>query len=625
MIAVLFLAAFPCEPSPEERAKIDALETFDAVHAPRGAHAKNVVAQSAAVAKEFPSAMSVEYLAMFSRMYDVPVQPTLDPLLTRFFAALNTSRKEREKQLEAITKSDPTFPQGWQKLAGATKDPAIGKLAFDKARALCPLSEWTLENLGKFGRDRMPALAKEARAAVDKMPPSRAARLLPALWKLELANGGSKGLPAARSRIEADLKRLGTDQTLPIVSARVTGLELLGQNDEVTNDTLLRLYPYSEAGNEMTSALGKSLWAVPKELRAARARELLTKYPSVDELVPDVFRTLVAMRAATPDTLEVGKRWVAMARDGSNERGDMPPQLAVARGYLALKIGTDLVPGLLDEAETLLKKPIAGDDAQAVGFLQSAREEDITLLTLARVEVSESKVRWAEARRFLAELDKRRIPDWAKQDVALVRARSLRAENKLGDALVQFLAADQTRAQPELASLWAELGGSPEALAALKGAPTMPQANGGQQWTKIGKPVAAFTVKDIAGKTWTLKDFAGKRVLLNLWASWCAPCKLELPHLAALAKLGNDKGLLVLTINVDEDVADAQAYLAQHPLDIPVLIDALSFARGLTDMSSIPRSLLIDKNGTLTHELVGFRDSDTWVNDMLVQLNSLAP
>lgn len=98
-----------------------------------------------------------------------------------------------------------------------------------------------------------------------------------------------------------------------------------------------------------------------------------------------------------------------------------------------------------------------------------------------------------------------------------------------------------------------------------------------------------------------------------MWATWCVPCQVELPHLKDLQARMKDSGVVFLTINLDENTALVGPYLAKSPLTMPVLY-ALDWAKKASLDHGIPRNLVIDGSGVLRAEEAGFSlDTEAWL------------
>jgi len=115
-----------------------------------------------------------------------------------------------------------------------------------------------------------------------------------------------------------------------------------------------------------------------------------------------------------------------------------------------------------------------------------------------------------------------------------------------------------------------------------------------------------FTLTDIAGKPWTLGDLHGKVVLVNFWATWCPPCRKEMPDLESLYEKFGDKGLLILSIS-DEDANKVVPFVKQMKITYPVLLDPGRKVNEMFQMDSIPKSFVYDRSGKLVAQSIDMR------------------
>jgi thiol-disulfide isomerase/thioredoxin len=110
-------------------------------------------------------------------------------------------------------------------------------------------------------------------------------------------------------------------------------------------------------------------------------------------------------------------------------------------------------------------------------------------------------------------------------------------------------------------------------------------------------PLGDFSLVDTAGKTWRPADLRGRAVLLNFWATWCPPCRVEMPSLQQVADFyGTDK-LLVLAINFKEPAARAMKFSASTGLTLPVLLDTGGEVAGQWGVKVFPTTLTVDHRG----------------------------
>lgn len=127
---------------------------------------------------------------------------------------------------------------------------------------------------------------------------------------------------------------------------------------------------------------------------------------------------------------------------------------------------------------------------------------------------------------------------------------------------------------------------------------------------EIKIPAPDFTLKSRTGENIRLSDFRGQVVLLNFWASWCGPCRQEMPILGDIHKKYEPLGFSVLGINVDLKSEKAIAYLKDTPVDFPVLYDPESKVSELYSVSAMPSSAIIDRDGNVRYVHAGYKSGD---------------
>ncbi|HET7525629.1 MAG TPA: TlpA disulfide reductase family protein [Burkholderiaceae bacterium] len=154
------------------------------------------------------------------------------------------------------------------------------------------------------------------------------------------------------------------------------------------------------------------------------------------------------------------------------------------------------------------------------------------------------------------------------------------------------------------------------ALAAAVGA----RAHQLRPWTATRAP--PLSLSDLDGKTWELTALEGRAVLLNFWATWCEPCREEMPSLEVLAKRHRADPMVVLTVNYQESESGIRRFLERVPLGLPVLLDRDGSATKAWTPRVFPTTVLIDRSGHPRHQVVGAVDwagaeARQWVAELL--------
>jgi thiol-disulfide isomerase/thioredoxin len=106
-------------------------------------------------------------------------------------------------------------------------------------------------------------------------------------------------------------------------------------------------------------------------------------------------------------------------------------------------------------------------------------------------------------------------------------------------------------------------------------------------------------------------DLRGQTVLIDFWASWCAPCKKSFPVLDDLQKKYAGRGFIILAVNVDEDAAKADQFMHDHPVSFAVVRDASQKLVEAAGVAAMPSSFLVDASGTIRFAHVGFKEEST--------------
>jgi cytochrome c biogenesis protein CcmG/thiol:disulfide interchange protein DsbE len=125
---------------------------------------------------------------------------------------------------------------------------------------------------------------------------------------------------------------------------------------------------------------------------------------------------------------------------------------------------------------------------------------------------------------------------------------------------------------------------------------------------KVGDVAPDFTRADLSGKPVQLSRYRGQLVLLNFWASWCAPCREEMPLFSKWQRELKSKGLLVIGVSMDDDASEVKTFLAAHPVSYAIVMGDAKFAEQFGGVLGLPLSYLIDAQGRVVARYQGEAD-----------------
>lgn len=123
-------------------------------------------------------------------------------------------------------------------------------------------------------------------------------------------------------------------------------------------------------------------------------------------------------------------------------------------------------------------------------------------------------------------------------------------------------------------------------------------------------PAPDFALKSDSGENLRLSELRGEVVLINFWASWCGPCRQEMPILSELHDQYQDMGFTVLGVNVEENSADARRLLQDMPVSFPVLFDNDSKVSKQYDVVAMPSTVLVDRDGNVRYLHRGYNPGE---------------
>jgi peroxiredoxin len=146
----------------------------------------------------------------------------------------------------------------------------------------------------------------------------------------------------------------------------------------------------------------------------------------------------------------------------------------------------------------------------------------------------------------------------------------------------------------------------------------VPEESAGACMTKKAAAKLAYTVKDMNGADVRLSDYKGKVILLNYWATWCGPCKVEIPDLVALQEKYKDQGFIVLGVSQDDDPETLRAFASAFKMNYPVLVgrDQPDLLDAQGPLWGLPTSYLIGRDGTICTRHLGPATKDDFEREI---------
>ncbi len=151
-----------------------------------------------------------------------------------------------------------------------------------------------------------------------------------------------------------------------------------------------------------------------------------------------------------------------------------------------------------------------------------------------------------------------------------------------------------------VAALWAAAAMAESPLGFRQSLPPLPEK----------KLAPDFELPGEDGKSYRLSDYRGRVVVLNFWATWCPPCREEMPSMERARKAVANDGIVLLAVNVGEDADTIFSFTATYPVEFPLLLDRHEKVIKQYPVIGLPTTFVIDPDGYLTHRAIGGRDWD---------------
>jgi thiol-disulfide isomerase/thioredoxin len=503
-----------------------------------------------------------------------------------------------------------------------------------------------LLSLLSYGEDRSAWESHAAWLREAVTPEKGKVRELPTLWELEFKFAAPRDYPILRERVRRDL---GTLRTLDRqgdrnwLAALRKGYEIAGDEAErqSADDLWLARFPCTGDATQILLARYEKEHGKPPENDTDAAREWLARSASWVEpwlercpnetLLWQVRLAQLGSWDAAPHALveKAADRVLAMLGDPAGGR--------VAGVYLDKGIRLDRIEQLIDGDRRWIDE--RWRRAKAYGLEGETLRSETRNRLAALFSNQGLRVRLALARRDLGAVDlalatleaKRKDLDaaaskpqersrWSEAQLWRLRAERDALAGRSEEALADYGRAlekhpEDRKAQKSARELYAKLRGSEAGFGAWLQSSEQAAKTAAQEVTRaVRRPLPELSLPDLSGRTWSSADLRGKAVLLNFWATWCGPCRAELPNVQRLfEKTKRRRDVAILTVSVDDNPGLVEPFLSQEKYTFPVLVGGagsfLKWAPG-----GIPQTYVVDPGGTIVQEQFGFGgDGERWI------------
>ena len=588
---------------------------------------------------------------------------------------LGRQSPEALKLFSAALKADPKFP--WPHLELVTiynspvflnKEQSVAHLqAFLDA---CPASLEGYEPLTRMDDKDLPRpYAAKLRALIEKRSDPDAVGAYRTLWAIEFKLHPASDYDALRRQVGQDLERLRQlklEDKRQWYDALESGYKLVNdqkQSDWAVEQHLIR-FPSAERTAAMWRWWKDRHWPgddTPPDEKRAFYSDLLQQTGQWLKERPNTTFVWTERLDAMEQLEDVAAAAVEVAVDQAlkvamNNAGPDGPRSNVyfdgaeilSKKHLEPERVVELAQKGLAQKEIESKEPV--NDLYATkeeldyhkyypafsrlqilefevdGYLQ-LKQADKSQLLLTRMDewLQDLKLLVGENPRHKKSYAGRLTAYWGQMArEAELRGRKLDAMGFYENALLTRLDAQQkpgTGKKDELADnahqLWSGLGGTDEGWRLWYGRRADALANqAGLTWEDANLPLPAFELADLSGKTWNVASLKGKVTFVNFWATWCGPCREELPRLQKLAdQYKNRSDVQFISFNLDENPGLVAPFLKEHQLAFTV-IPAYSYAWETLKVWAIPANWIVDAGGVVRLKGLGYDATEKWVTGM---------
>ena len=604
-----------------------------------------------------------------------------DPMAETLYAnsLVGTKTPDAIPILESVIGESPTYAPALLRLVeiyASTPFRDQSKMA-SRAEAYwkaCP-EQLTVFNLVR--RSAEPEFAGKAAIRLRERIGGRAdasvANSYSTLWSLEFKSTALAAQDPLRERVREDAKRLRGEEPPKdrrILTALQEAYKLLddSENQKWVADEMAKQAP--REGNASGAAISEWHRLNPykngyghAEYEAKWRQQTeawVQRWPEDARAWQERFQALQrASDAPLEDRVTVAEEWIRVFE--KNERRDpsaMSPYFSVAEYYSGANQRYSELPALIEKGlkqDTPSAMAVSRSDLFPSSGGRGAQQKMEVLFQVNSAATIYAKI--GNLKRAGELLDKLAAelpaakPDGDSSQFVTQRYKQLEFEYWRSRSVVaqaqhkpdEYLSAERQglRANPwnqtpqpwqvsQLRDSWKQIKGSEEGfddwLGPMATAGTPAAVAVGGPWINKEAPMNEFSLLDAEGRSWGLASLKGKVTLINFWATWCGPCKAELPFVQRLhEKLKGREDLMVITLNTDENPGLIAPFLRANHYSFPVL-PAQTYAEKAA-VDGIPLNWLVDGKGTVRKERTGFgneSDKDGWADRMIVEMEKLA-
>lgn len=603
-----------------------------------------------------------------AQMEKKPTDPVAVYLYNRVLIGRDT--KQALALAGKLAQQSPDFPWTQLQLAEIYSYPNFRDVAKSKDHlkewiAKCPNERSSFNLVSRFGdKELIAATAQRLRTMLESSANNDDFQYWDTLWGLEFKLKPVPEHAQLRQQIAEDLKQLRAKNanTKEWLQALQAGYKQIADkaDERWAQDEIVRLFPNSDTAKYLIQGRYDEEHPYPKpedseEKKQAYQQavlqttsEWLKRWPNDERTWTNRVIAVKALKGSANADMEAAYNGYAKAHAAAGAFLSTPP-LAVTAAEFYLERGYRLqdIPGLIQTALTEMERV---EKSRGTSDLYTMGDEIESNLSYTRWRtwpiLAEAYARMkqpAKATEVLTEMAaalKKKEPgekatDNQKRSYAYnagiywqAVAKVAEAEHRKLDALAGYqtaLAMRPKTAVPSAGSkdklmedtqrVWKELGGTDQGWRAYLARvdSKKPESAEVSSWNTKNTAMAEFDLTDLDGRKWSLTDLKGKVALINLWATWCGPCRQELPYVQKLREQMKDrKDVVVLTLNIDEEVGLVQPFMKENKYTFPVLLgQSYADAQGI---NSIPRNWVVAVDGKVMFEGIGFgNDGEEWM------------